>query len=72
MLNIHKKIKIYKKSVTTIKPINKDLNKKNDSNKKDSKNNILFKIIKFFFNKKPLFNSLNNKKLKLLFSFYYL
>ena len=67
MLNICKKIKIYKKSVTIVKLADENLNKKNNFNKKNFKNNI-FKIIKLFFNKKPSSNSLNNKKLKLPFS----
>ena len=71
MLNIHKKIKIYKKLIITIKLTGEDSDKKNNFNKKDFKNNILFKIIKFFFNKESLFNSLNNKELKLFFSFFY-
>ena len=73
-LNIYKKIKARKKLIITIKLINKNLDKENNLNKKNFKNNILFKIIKFFFNKKLLSNNLNNKELKLssLFPLYYL
>ena len=67
ILNIYKKIKTRKKSITTIKSINKNLNKKNNSDEEDFKNNILFKIIKLFSGKEPSFNSLNNKELKLFF-----
>ena len=67
MLNIYKKIKICKRLIITIKLTDKNLDEKNNFNKKDFKNNILSKIIKFFFDKKPLFNSLNNKELKLSF-----
>ena len=63
-LNICKKIKTCERSITTIKPTNKNLDE-NDFNKKNSKNNILFKIIKLFFNKEPSFDNLDNKKLKL-------
>ena len=69
-LNIHKKIKTCEKSIITIKPTDEDLDKKNDLNEEDSKNNILLKIIKLFFNKKPSFDSLNDKKLKLFFSLF--
>ena len=58
-------MKAHKRLVIIIKSISKDLNEKDDFNKEDFKNNI-FKIIKLFSNKEPLFNSLNNKKLKLL------
>ena len=68
ILNIRKKIKTREKLITTIKLINKDLNEENDSNKEDSENNILFKTIELFFDKKPLSDSSNNKKLKLPFS----
>ena len=60
-------MKIHKRSVIIIKSTNKDSDEKNNLNKKDSKNNILPKTIKLFFNKKPSSNSLNNKKLKLPF-----
>ena len=62
-------MKTRKRLIIIIKLTNKNLNKKSNSNKKDSKNNILLKIIKLFFNKKPSFNSLNNKELKLFFLF---
>ena len=65
ILNIYKKIKIREKLIIIIKLINKDLDKENDFNEKDSKDNILFKTIKLFSNKEPLFDSLNNKELKL-------
>ena len=66
-LNICKKIKTCEKSITIIKLTDEDLSEKNNSNKEDFKNNILFKTIKFFFGKELSSNSLNNKELKLPF-----
>ena len=68
-MNIYKKIKARERLITTIKPINKNSDKENNSDKEGFKDNIS-KIIKFFSNKKPLFDSLDNKKLKLFFSFF--
>ena len=68
ILDIHKKIKARKRLVTIIKLINKDLNEEDNLNKKDSKDNILFKTIKLSSNKKPLSDNSNNEKLKLSFS----
>ena len=47
MLNIYKEMKAHKKLIITIKPINENLNKENNSNKKDFKNNIL-ELLSFF------------------------
>ena len=70
MLNIRKKIKTHKKLIITIKLTSEDLDEKNNLNEEDFKNNILFKIIKLFFNKEPSFNSLNDEELKLPFLFF--
>ena len=60
-------MKACKKSVITVKLINEDLNEKNDSDKKNSKDSMLSKTIKFFFSKELLSDNLDNKELKLPF-----
>ena len=67
MLDIYKKMKARKRLIIIIKLINKDLDEKDNFDKKDSKNNILFEIIEFFYGKEPLFNSLDDEELKLFF-----